>query len=83
MPTMTFRVPAGLSQSLAEDLLRSSLAGGHGSVLGTLAGALLMSFLRNRCTALGWPNFVQEMIVGHIIVVAVALDAWRARHRGR
>ena len=60
-----------------------SLAGGQGSVVGTLAGALLMSFLRNRCTALGWPNFVQEMIVGHIIVVAVALDAWRARRRGR
>jgi Glycosyl hydrolase family 10 len=29
MPTMTFRVPAGLPQPVAEDLLRSSLAGGH------------------------------------------------------
>ncbi len=60
-----------------------SLAGGQGSILGTLAGAFLMAFLRNRCTALGWPNFYQEMIVGHIIVLAVALDQWRAARRGR
>ncbi|HNQ22614.1 MAG TPA: ABC transporter permease [Phycisphaerae bacterium] len=56
-----------------------SLSGGQGSMLGTLAGAFLMAFLRNRCTVLGWPNFVQEMIVGHIIIIAVAIDQWRAR----
>jgi ribose transport system permease protein len=56
-----------------------SLAGGQGSIAGTLAGAFLMAFLRNRCTALGWPNYYQEIIVGHIIVIAVALDQWRAR----
>ncbi len=56
-----------------------SLAGGQGSILGTLAGAFLMAYLRNRCTVLGWPNYVEEMIVGHIIIVAVALDHWRIR----
>lgn len=60
-----------------------SLSGGQGSMAGTFAGALLMAYLRNRCTALGWPNFVQEMIVGHIIVLAVALDQWRIRRRER
>ena len=59
----------------------ASLTGGHGSVAGALAGAALMAFLRNRCTILGWPNFVQEMIVGHIIILAVAIDQWRARAR--
>ncbi|TWT40440.1 Ribose transport system permease protein RbsC [Phycisphaerae bacterium RAS1] len=58
-----------------------SLAGGQGGVLGTLAGAFLMAFLRNRCTVLGWSNYVQEMIVGHIIIVAVALDQWRLRRQ--
>src|SRR5947209_4415689 len=29
MPTMSFRVPAGLPDSVAGDLLRSSVAGGH------------------------------------------------------
>ncbi len=56
-----------------------SLAGGQGSMYGTLAGAVLMSYLRNRCTVLGWSNFTQEMIVGHIIIVAVAVDQWRMR----
>lgn len=60
-----------------------SLSGGQGSMAGTLAGAFLMAYLRNRCTALGWPNFVQEMIVGHIIIVAVALDQWRLRRQER
>lgn len=58
-----------------------SLAGGQGGILGTLAGAFLMAFLRNRCTVLGWSNYVQEMIVGHIIIIAVALDQWRLRRQ--
>lgn len=61
----------------------ASLAGGQGSVTGALAGALLMAVLRNRCTAVGWPNFVQEMIVGHIIILAVAIDQWRIRRARR
>ncbi|MEP0845357.1 MAG: ABC transporter permease [Phycisphaerae bacterium] len=57
----------------------ASLSGGQGSIAGTMAGAFLMAYLRNRCTVLGWPNFVQEMIVGHMIIIAVAADQWRAR----
>lgn len=57
----------------------ASLAGGRGSILGTICGAVLMAYLRNRSTALGWPNFVQEMIVGHVIIAAVALDFLRRR----
>lgn len=60
----------------------ASLAGGHGSVLGTLAGAVMMAFLRNRCVACEWPNYVQEIIVGHIIIAAVAIDRWRAIRTG-
>lgn len=60
-----------------------SLAGGQGSLVGTLAGAFLMAYLRNRCTVLGWSNFVQEMIVGHIIIIAVAVDQWRVRRTER
>lgn len=52
----------------------ASLSGGAGSIPGTVLGAVMMAYLRNRCTALGWPNFVQDMIVGHIIIAAVALD---------
>jgi len=56
-----------------------SLNGGEGSILGSMIGALIMAFLRNGCQQVGWPNYVQEIIIGTIIVVAVAVDRWRAR----
>ena len=55
-----------------------SLAGGEGSIRGSMIGALIMSFLRNGCQQMGWPNYIQEIIIGSIIVLAVAAD--RLRH---
>jgi ribose transport system permease protein len=55
-----------------------SLLGGEGSVFGSVVGALIMAFLRNGCQQMGWPNYIQEIIIGAIIVLAVALDRWRA-----
>jgi ribose transport system permease protein len=55
-----------------------SLNGGEGTILGSLVGALIMAFLRNGCQQMGWPNYIQEIIIGSIIVLAVALDRWRA-----
>lgn len=54
-----------------------SLSGGEGSILGSIVGALVMAFLRNGCQQMGWPNYIQEIIIGGIIVVAVAVDRWR------
>jgi ribose/xylose/arabinose/galactoside ABC-type transport system permease subunit len=54
-----------------------SLSGGSGSILGALIGAFLMSVLANGCTLLGVPNYVQEMLVGAIIIAAVAVDQLR------
>ncbi len=56
-----------------------SLSGGEGSILGSMIGVFIMSLLRNGCTMMGWPNYIQEIIIGIIIVAAVALD--RVRHR--
>jgi ribose transport system permease protein len=56
-----------------------SLSGGEGSILGSMIGVFIMAFLRNGCTMMGWPNYIQEIIIGAIIVVAVALD--QVRHR--
>ena len=56
-----------------------SLSGGEGSILGTLVGALIMTVIASGCTQRGYPNWVQEIITGAIIVIAVALD--RLRHR--
>ncbi|HET8654966.1 MAG TPA: ABC transporter permease [Longimicrobiaceae bacterium] len=55
----------------------ASLFGGEGSILGSIVGALIMAFLRNGCQQMGWPNYVQEIMIGSIIVLAVAFDRWR------
>ena len=49
------------------------------SVAGSLVGALIMAFLRVGCDHVGVPSWVQEMVIGAVIVVAVALDHWRQR----
>jgi ribose/xylose/arabinose/galactoside ABC-type transport system permease subunit len=56
-----------------------SLSGGEGSVLGTMIGALIMTVIASGCSQMGLPNWVQEIVTGVIIVIAVALD--RLRHR--
>jgi len=55
-----------------------SLSGGEGSIPGAMIGALVMSLLRNGCQQMGWANYVQEIIIGVIIVIAVAADRYRA-----
>lgn len=56
-----------------------SLSGGEGSVLGSLLGALIMSLLRNGSQQMGWSAYVQQIIIGIVIIAAVAAD--RLRHR--
>jgi ribose transport system permease protein len=59
-----------------------SLNGGEGSILGSMVGALVMAFLRNGSQQMGWPSYVQEILIGVIIVVAVAIDRWRHAQQG-
>ena len=56
-----------------------SLNGGVGTILGSMIGAMIMAVLRNGSQQMGWQNYVQEIIIGAIIVVAVAIDGWRHR----
>jgi ribose transport system permease protein len=56
-----------------------SLSGGVGTILGSMIGATIMAVLRNGSQQMGWPNYIQEIIIGAIIVVAVAVDGWRSR----
>ena len=56
-----------------------SLNGGEGSAVGAMIGALLMAVLRNGCNMIGVPTFVQEILIGAIIVGAVLVD--QQRHR--
>jgi ribose transport system permease protein len=60
----------------------ASLSGGQGTVLGSLVGALIMTVVANGCTKLGLQNWVQLIVTGCIIVMAVGLDRLRQRKTG-
>ncbi len=55
----------------------ASLSGGTGSILGSMIGALIMAVLRNGSNQMGWPTYVQEIIIGVVIIIAVAVDKLR------
>lgn len=59
----------------------ASLAGGEGSVSGSLVGALLMTVIKTGCTHVGLSNWVQEIVTGVIIASAVAFDRVRRARR--
>ncbi|HKY40812.1 MAG TPA: ABC transporter permease [Polyangiaceae bacterium] len=59
-----------------------SLSGGQSSVAGTLLGALLLTVIKAGCTHVGMPNWIQEILTGAIIVVAMTLDRLRQRTKG-
>ena len=57
----------------------ASLSGGSGSILGSMIGALIMAVLRNGSNQSGWPTYMQEIIIGIVIILAVAVDRLRQR----
>ena len=55
-----------------------SLLGGRGTVVGTAIGAGIMTVIQIGCSQQGLANWVQQIVTGGIIVVAVALDRVRS-----
>ena len=76
--TISAQPTAGISLELdiiaAVVIGGASLSGGRGTVIGTIVGTLLISFLRNGCTLLGISTNIQLVVIGAIIIGAVALD---------
>jgi len=52
----------------------TSLMGGEGKIAGTLIGALIMGVLRNGLNLLNVSSYVQQTIIGLVIISAVFLD---------
>ena len=52
----------------------TSLTGGVGTVFGTVIGALIIGTLNAGVQQAGWEKWVQEVVIGAIIIIAVALD---------
>lgn len=57
----------------------TSLTGGEGTIFGTLIGALLMGVLRNGLNLLNIQSYYQQLVIGAVIVLAVAVDKLRKR----
>lgn len=56
----------------------ANLAGGEGTALGAVVGALLIEVIRNSLILLGISTFWQGMFIGTFIIVAVAFDRFRS-----
>jgi ribose transport system permease protein len=56
-----------------------SFYGGEGSVIGTLIGAFIMGLLSNGSDLLGVSPYLQQAIIGGVIILAVAVDELRKR----
>ena len=60
----------------------ASLFGGMGGVGGTVIGALLIGVLTNGLVVMNVSAYLQQIIIGVIIVAAVAFDTYAKSHRG-
>lgn len=58
----------------------ASLSGGIGKVGGTIMGVLIIGVLRNGLNLTKVSPFVQQIVIGVVIVVAVVLDTMRHRN---
>jgi ribose/xylose/arabinose/galactoside ABC-type transport system permease subunit len=61
----------------------TSLFGGSGTIFGTVVGSLLIGVLLNGLVLMNVSPYVQQMIIGVIIVLAVAFDTFAKSRRRR
>ena len=61
----------------------TSLAGGKGSIVGTVIGALIMSVLTNGLRIISVPQEWQNVAIGVVILVAVYLDMLRRKETAK
>lgn len=55
------------------------LAGGYGTLTGTLLGVTLIVLVRNSLIVIGIPNTWQSIAVGVLILIGTGLPAWQAK----
>jgi ribose transport system permease protein len=59
----------------------ASLAGGEGSVLGALFGVILMNLISNGLNILGINVYWQNVVIGSVLIIAVAADSLSRRNK--
>jgi ribose/xylose/arabinose/galactoside ABC-type transport system permease subunit len=71
-------------QAIASVLIGGArLGGGMGTILGTLTGVLIIGVLANGLNLLNVSSYIQLIIIGSTILVAVWLDQLQQRRRRR
>ena len=60
----------------------ASLMGGEGTVIGAIAGTLIMQVLVNLCNLLNIETDWQKILVGALVIILVAYDTYRKRRSG-
>lgn len=55
----------------------TSLTGGKGGIFGTIIGVLIIGVLRNGLNLLGVSPFMQAVVIGVVIALAVAAEAFK------
>ena len=61
----------------------TSLMGGSGSIVGTFFGALLIGLLYNAMNLIHVDSYLQKVVLGIVILLAVVLDELRKRYLAR
>jgi ribose/xylose/arabinose/galactoside ABC-type transport system permease subunit len=61
----------------------ASMAGGEGTILGTILGSILLGLITNGLILLGISAYWQQVFSGTIIILAVALDTWRRNRESK
>jgi ribose/xylose/arabinose/galactoside ABC-type transport system permease subunit len=59
----------------------ASLAGGRGTILGTVLATILISMIDNGLNMMNVPSFYQYLVKGSVLLAAVILDQWYQRRR--
>lgn len=57
----------------------ASLMGGIGNIGGTMIGAFIIGILRNGLNMSGVSAFIQQIIIGFVVILAVYIDQMRNR----
>ncbi|AMM87302.1 ABC transporter permease [Martelella sp. AD-3] len=60
----------------------ASLSGGVGTISGTMIGAFIIGILRNGLNMAGVSAFIQQIVIGFVVIGAVWIDHVRSRRGG-